>query len=197
MAMATRFAPDRIHDWPPQGEWTYEDWLRLPDDGARYEVIEGVLYVSPPPSVGHQRTVTKLSSRMDRYVEENDLGLVLTAPVGVKLPGRDVPIQPDLLFMRKERLDVVGEDYVRGVPDLVVEVLSPSNWQYDRGKKQDVYREAGVPEYWIVDYRAQTVEVLRLEAGEYVTSGPFRPGAVAHSTTLAGFEVVVETIFAV
>lgn len=182
--------------WPPeQGAWTYEDWLRLPSDGYRYEILNGELHMTPPPSLKHQHVVTKLSRRMGAFIEERGLGWLWVSPVGVRLPNQPVPVQPDVVFVRAERRDVIGDDYVEGTPDLVVEVLSPSNWLYDRREKLRAYQEAGVPEYWIVDCRARTVEVRVLEEGRYTLQAEFRSGEAARSQVLAGFQVVVDDLF--
>lgn len=182
--------------WPPaQGDWTYEDWLRLPDDGFRYEVLDGVLYMTPPPAIKHQRASFRLASKMGAFVTERNLGEVLVAPCGVRLPTQPVPVQPDILFVSAARQDIVGEQYVEGAPDLVVEVLSPSNWPYDRTEKFQAYLTAGVQEYWIVDYRACTIEVFTLEEGAYALVGQFGSGETAHSPLLAGFQVVVDEVF--
>jgi Uma2 family endonuclease len=180
---------------PPQGEWTYEDWLKLPDDGYRYEVINGALYMTPLPRPRHQRVSFRLARRLSDFAEEHHLGEVLVAPVGVRLPNQPVPFQPDILFIRAERLDIIGEENVEGVPDLIVEVLSPSNWLYDRREKMKVYEEAGVPEYWIVDPRTRTVEIYVLEEGAFLQVGQYGPGEVARSQVLVGFEVLVDEIF--
>jgi len=180
---------------PPQGEWTYEDWLKLPNDGYRYEVIDGVLYVSPPPRIRHQRISIRFVRRLANFVEERRLGEVLEAPVGVRFPNQPVPFQPDILFIRRDRLDILGEKYVEGVPDLIVEILSPSNWLYDRQEKMEVYQEAGVPEYWIVDPRARAIEVYVLEEGEYLLIGRYGQGEVARSEVLRNFEIPVDEIF--
>jgi Uma2 family endonuclease len=180
---------------PPQGEWTYADWCKLPDDGYRYEVITGVLYVSPPPAIRHQRISIALVGHLLDFLKLQPLGEVLTAPVGVRLPHQSVPVQPDIVFVRTERLGIVGEAYVEGAPDLLVEILSPSNWLYDRREKMQAYQEAGVAEYWIVDPCALTIEVYVLEQGTYVLMGQYRIGEVAHSQVLPGLEVSVETIF--
>jgi Uma2 family endonuclease len=182
--------------WPPaQGEWTYEDWLKLPDDGYRYEVIDGVLYVSPPPLIRHQRTSIRFETRFMDFLKLHPLGEILHAPVGVRLPNQPVPFQPDIVFVRAERLGIIGEHYIEGAPDLVVEILSPSNWLYDRREKMRVCQEAGVPEYWIVDPRAETVEIYVLEQGIYELAGQYSRGQVAASRVLPGFEVLVEEIF--
>jgi Uma2 family endonuclease len=129
------------------------------------------------------------------FLKLQPLGEVLTAPVGVRLPHQPVPLQPDIVFVRTERLGIVGEAYVEGAPDLLVEILSPSNWLYDRREKMQAYQEAGVVEYWIVDPRALTVDVYILEQGTYVLMSQCSIGEVARSQILPGFEVSVETIF--
>ena len=180
---------------PPQGEWTYKDWCKLPDDGYRYEVLTGVLYVSPPPSIRHQRISIVLVGHLLDFLKLQPLGEVLTAPVGVRLSHQPVPLQPDIVFVRTERLGIVGEAYIEGAPALLVEILSPSNWLYDRREKMQAYQEAGVAEYWIVDPRALTIDVYVLEQGAYVLMGQYRMGEVTRSQVLPGFEVSVETIF--
>jgi Uma2 family endonuclease len=88
--------------WPIQGQWRYEDYLRLPDDGKRYEIIEGVLYVANAPSFDHQFSVGELFAYLRQFVREHQLGLVLTAPFEVHLSETSKPVQPDVLFIRKE-----------------------------------------------------------------------------------------------
>ena len=114
----------------PQGTWTYQDWLNFPDDGWKYEIIDRELYMSPPPGTGHQRSSVRLASRMSIFAEENDLGEVLEAPCAVLLPNQPVPVEPDIFFIRKENLHIIQEKEVEGVPDLIVEILSPSNASY-------------------------------------------------------------------
>ncbi len=196
MAVPTIQAPTTARSWPEQGQWSYDDWLRLPDDAYRYEIIEGELFVSPSPSVQHQIAVSSLLSAMHQHAKEKNLGLVLTAPIGVRLPVEETIVQPDLLFISRERLEVVKDNVIDGAPDLVVEILSPSNWVYDRTRKQKTYEQAGVREYWIVDYRARTVDVLVLEGHEFVQRGQYREGDVAPSEALPGFAIPVADIFA-
>ncbi len=184
-----------FHDpWPSAGRWTYEDWLRLPDDGFRYEVLNGELHMVPPPNIRHQRLSFRLAVKMANYVSSHQLGEVLEAPCGVRLPGQPVPVQPDILFIRAERLHILGREYVEGAPDLVVEVLSPHNWLYDRREKFMAYQEAGVAEYWIVDPRAATIEIFVLEEGLFTLLGQFGRGETARSRVLAGFEVSIGDI---
>jgi len=185
--------------WPPaQGRWTYEDWLRLPDDGYRYEVIDGVLYMAPPPSTLHQRIAARLVEALTAFLRDHPTspkGEVLFAPTGVRLPPQPVPFQPDILFIRAERLEILGEQYVEGAPDLIMEILSPSNWLYDRREKMRAYQEGGVAEYWIVDPDAQTIEVYVLERGAYRLAGQYGLGEIARSQVVAGFQVSVSHVF--
>jgi len=113
----------------------------------------------------------------------------------VRLPGHPVPVQPDVIFVRADRRDILGKDYVEGAPDLVVEVLSPSNWLYDRREKLLAYQQAGVPEYWIVDTRSRTVEVRTLEEGRYTLVAEFGSGEMVHSQALPGLKVAVDDLF--
>ncbi len=185
-----------VSAWPEQGQWTYEYWLRLPDDGYRYEVLDGELYMTPPPATQHQDTLLALAAAMRTFASSRRLGKVLAAPCGVRLSNQSVPIQPDILFVSAARANIIGKEYVEGAPDLVVEVLSPSNWSYDRREKFRAYLEGGVPEYWIVDYRARTVEVFHAEEGEYVLLGKHGSGETARSVVLTGFEIHTDDIFA-
>ncbi len=132
---------------------------------------------------------------MTNHADNHRLGHVFTAPIGVRLPDHPVPVQPDILFIRAGREGIIGGQYVEGAPDLVVEILSPSNWSYDREEKFRLYEEAGVPEYWIVDPRMKSVEVFVLEAGEYVLLGKWGAVETATSRVLAGFEIPVASIF--
>jgi Uma2 family endonuclease len=182
--------------WPDQGEWSYEDFLRLPDDGNRYEVIRGSLYVTPPPVPGHQFSSFELAFRLSAFVRERDLGLVLTAPLGVMLPaGIATPVQPDILFFRKGNEPRWGSSNYEGVPDLIAEVLSPSTRRRDRTTKKDAYQDAGVPEYWLVDQGARTVVVYVLAKGKYVELVRGGAGDEVWSSVLPGFRVRVKDLF--
>jgi Uma2 family endonuclease len=180
---------------PRQGEWTYEHWLNFPEDGWKYEIIDGVLHMSPPPAIAHQDSSGELFTAMRIYAKENDLGKVLTAPCGVRIPGQPVPLEPDILFVKKERLDIIGKQYVEGTPDLIVEILSPSNASYDRETKFKVYQDAGVPEYWLVDYEVRTVEVFTLVESVYTLLGRYAGDDVVSSAQLADFKITVNSLF--
>jgi Uma2 family endonuclease len=182
-------------EYPEQGKWTYDDWVRLPDDGTRYEVIDGELYMTPPPSVSHQFTIAHLLVAMSNFVFDHQLGVVFPSPLGVRLPTQSVPLEPDIVYISSAHKSIIGKEYIEGVPDLVVEVLSPGNWMYDRHEKYQLYQTARVPEYWIVDYRAKTVEVFVLEQSEFTLIGKWGVSEAASSRVLNGFQVAVVDIF--
>lgn len=183
--------------WPNQGNWTYDDYLRLPDDGRRYEIIKGVLYVTNAPAYDHQYAVSKIFYAMMHFIQEKDLGIVLTAPFEIHLPGIARPVLPDIVFIGAERSLLADARFFEGAPDLIVEVLSPSTFRVDQSVKLDAYEQAGVPEYWLADPKTRTVTVYTLPAGghEYVLHGRFGPDETLTSPQLAGLELPVATLF--
>lgn len=178
---------------PGSAGWTYAKYLEL-DDETRYEIIDGELLATPAPGIRHQDVIRELGVRLAQFVGERGSGKVLFAPTDVVL-GEAQVVQPDILFIRTERIrEIVDEQAVHGAPDLVVEVLSPSSLQRDRHQKRDLYRRAGVPEFWIVDPANRAIEVFELgEAGYEVFSFAAETGAVA-SRVLDGFAVAVAEI---
>ena len=141
--------------------WTYAEFARLPDDGNRYEVIDGELQATPAPRPAHQALVGELTTRLTAFVRDHDLGWIVPGPVDVLFAEGDY-LEPDLVFVRRERLQVVTERGIEGAPDLVVEVASPSTARADRGIKRERYARFGVPEYWVVDADTRSVEVYRM-----------------------------------
>jgi Uma2 family endonuclease len=195
MAIETTVSPRLAEGkWPPQGQWTYEDYKRLPDDGWRYEVIEGELHVAPAPRPRHQRVVFALSGLLWDYLRHNPLGQAFAAPIDVLLPGLASPVQPDVLFIANDRLDIVKEEFIEGPPDLAIEVLSPSNWLDDRRTKFHLYARAGVREYWIIDLERRTVEVFALRGHSFTLLNRYEPGQTIRSEVLPDFEVAVDEV---
>jgi Uma2 family endonuclease len=137
--------------------WTREEVLALPDDGNRYELIDGELLVSPAPRGRHQRAVMELSELVRPYVRGHRLGAAMALPGDLDLRSGQV-VQPDLFVgaLIEGREPVEWEEF--GVPILAVEVLSPSTAEDDRVKKRKLYQRVGVPVYWIVDLDARVVE---------------------------------------
>lgn len=145
---------------------TYQDYLQMPDDRTRKEILGGDLYVTPAPPPVHQRAVTNLTSILNTYAAGHGLGTVFVSPIDLVLSQTDV-VQPDIVFVSAANKRIIGEAAIQGTPDLVVEVLSPSTAKLDRGRKKELYARSGIPEYWILDPEGRTVEVYRLSAGAY------------------------------
>ncbi len=172
---------------------TYRDWLAAAEEGHLYEIIEGELFVTPPPSVYHQRISRDLEHELVHHLKTAG-GEVLYAPIGVRLSDDDV-LEPDLVVVLPAHADRIGEQAIEGAPDLVIEILSPGSAKRDLGIKRKKYESAGVCEYWIVDPEASSVEVLALERGGYVRHGLFRRADTLTSRLLAGFAVALSKIF--
>ena len=183
--------------WPVQGEWTYEDYVRLPEDGCRYEIIEGVLYMTNAPGFEHQYAVHQLAVALELWVRERAAGVVLTAPFEVHLPAIAKPVQPDVLFITAERRPEARARFFTGAPDLVIEVLSPTSMRLDRNIKFNAYERAGVREYWLVDPRIRFIEVYTLdEEGEFALIGQFSGEEQVTSPSLPGLRLVAGRVFA-
>ena len=146
---------------------TYEDYAALPDDGRRYELLDGELSVTPAPGSAHQIVLANLFRIVDAYVRACDLGVVLFAPLDVILAETTV-VEPDLVYIAREREDRISPRGIEGPPTLLVEVLSPGTTQTDRRRKYDLYARYGVPFYWIVDPVERAIEVFRFENAAYV-----------------------------
>jgi Uma2 family endonuclease len=184
--------------WPAQGEWTYKDYCRLPDDGNRYEVIRGVLYVSPAPTTNHQRTVSRLLVLIGQFLLRSGLGEVLSAPYDVILPRRIAsPVQPDLVVFRTGNLPQEGTPNFKGVPDLIVEVLSPRTRRLDVGVKLGAYLAARVPEVWHPDPVDRTIVVYALsqDGKEYLVHARGGVGEEVTSRLFPGLRIPVGEIF--
>lgn len=142
--------------------WTYAEFARLPESGStRYEIIDDELVVTPYTTPRHQLILTNLITAMYGFVRSHDLGEVLPGPLDVLFAEGDY-LEPDIVFVRSDHAHLLSERGVEGPPDLVVEIVSPFTAARDRGIKLDRYRLYGVPEYWIVDLDARTVEVWPL-----------------------------------
>ena len=183
-------------DWipgPGQGQWTYDDYAAISEDG-QYEVVDGVLYMSPSPNVDHQEIIGEIFAHLRSFARTTGLGKVFIAPLDVELSYNNV-VQPDVFVLLNEHLDRVTHSRVLGSPDLVVEVASPGTVRHDLREKQDAYARAGVPEYWIVNPDAQTVELLVLKNSFYRSLGLFSGDVTLPSTVISGFSTKVSQFF--
>jgi Uma2 family endonuclease len=138
------------------------DFMDLPEGPPYYELVEGELFMSPPPNLYHQGIVGNIVRILHRYLDKHAIGEVFFAPCGVFLTEINA-YQPDAFYIANERLSILAEEGVQGAPDLVIEVLSLSTERRDKGPKKKIYAATGVQELWLVDPRAQELAVFYLQ----------------------------------
>ncbi len=165
-----------------------------PDDDNRYEVIDGDLYVTPPPRWGHQSAASNLFLILANHIKLHDLGWIVFAPTGVVL-DEGTGVQPDILFIAREHADLISERGVEGPPDLVIEILSPSTQRTDRTVKMAKYAAAGVPHYWLAGPTAQALEAYHLREESYESVGTFGTGATFEPELFPGLRITIDDIF--
>lgn len=173
---------------PVDARLTYEDYCLLPNDGKRYEIIDGELFVSPSPAEAHQRAVTNLAYYLVDFMKKHRLGDVYVAPFDVVFSKFDV-VEPDLLYISKSRSSILTRANVQGAPDLVVEILSESTANIDRTTKLKLYARFGVREYWLVDPSTQTGAIYRAEEMGLELAQELSPADSLNSPLLRGFSL--------
>jgi Uma2 family endonuclease len=176
---------------------TYEDYLLLPDDGLRHEIIDGEHYVNAAPASRHQYISLNLTLALGMHVRAHRLGQFYYAPFDVVLSPIDV-VQPDLVFISNERLHLLDAANLKGAPDLAIEILSPSSRRIDEGLKRKRYDLFGVTEYWIVDPELELVKIYRRGASalERVAEIDTETGGTIATPLLPGFTMDVAAVFA-
>lgn len=178
----------------PPVKYTYEEYCSLPE-GARYQMIDGDIFVSPSPTRRHQTVSKRLFRALDGIVAPRKLGEVYFAPMDVILSDEDV-VQPDIVYVSNARASLLAPEGIRGGPDLCVEVLSEGTQARDRKAKRVLYARHGVTEYWIVDPEANTLEVYRLQENP---ASPVRRLTASETLTtdlLPGFMLPLAELFA-
>jgi Uma2 family endonuclease len=173
---------------------TFEQFRQLPDDGKLYELVHGEAHLTPSPTTKHQIVLYRLITSLHAYLSRNPLGRLLFAPLDVRLSA-DTALQPDLIFITNANSAIIQEDYIRGTPDLVVEILSPSTAAHDRATKLPLYAEAGVGEMWMIDPQAKTVEILKLQGNKYLVEAALAGSRVLTSTCFPGWELPLSDLF--
>jgi Uma2 family endonuclease len=143
---------------------TWREAQLMPENGKRYEAIDGELYVTPAPSRRHQRISGNLFRALSQILEGAGHGWVYHAPIGVEFPETEEGVQPDIIFVSKARSERLVREGIRGAPDLVIEILSPSTGERDRSIKKKLYGRQGVLQYWLVDPDTESIEVWDLES---------------------------------
>ena len=149
----------------PVKRWTYEDYYKLEDD-QRYEIIDGELLMAPAPDTWHQSWSGDIYAVLRTHVTGQKLGKVFMAPVDVVLDPENT-VQPDIVFVPADNVGIIQRRAIFGVPDLLVELVSPSSVRRDRYDKKQLYARFGVKEYWIGDPANKALEILTLKSGNY------------------------------
>lgn len=176
-------------------KYTYEDYIKTPDD-VRYELIEGDLIMTPSPVTRHQRISGRLFAQIFTYVNEHNLGEVFAAPFDVHLDDENV-VQPDILFISKDRLSIIGERNVLGAPDLIIEILSEATAYRDTIQKKKLYARFGVKEYWIVAPDDRLVEIYYLkDEREYQLLKTYFEKDIIESQAIRSLKIDLNRVFA-
>ena len=175
-------------------KFTYDDLQQFPNDGNRYEIVDGELFVSSPPGVLHQRVLGNVAATLWQQVREHRLGEVFIGPLDIVFSNETV-LEPDILFVLRARLHIIGEKNLSGPPDLVVEVLSESSSRLDREIKPKQYALHGVPEFWRIDPWVKTLEVFRLQEGNYALIASLIPGDEVTSPLFPGLSLPVSSLW--
>jgi Uma2 family endonuclease len=176
-------------------KFTYADYAVLPENGRIHQVIEGDLLMSPSPSYFHQSLVMRIAAALFQFAEGRKLGSVRTGPLDVILDDENVLV-PDVVYVSNGRSSIIVPEGLRGAPDLVVEVLSPSNARLDRQVKRRLYARFGVTELWLVDPDAQRVEVYRLQENLERPARMLETTDTLTTNLLPGLEIALSMVFA-
>ena len=178
---------------PKKKKYTYEDYAKLPE-GAPYQLIGGELIMTPTPTPYHQIVSRKIVSLLVQHVEKNDLGEVFYSPIDVYLTEEDT-FQPDIIFISKERLNIIGETKIESAPDLIIELLSPATAYYDLGRKYEVYGKSGVREYWIVHPERKSIEIYQNEGSQFRLIQTAKETGAINSLVLKDLKINLEKVF--
>ena len=185
----------------PKANCTYADYFATPE-GERWELIDGVLYqMAAAPNLKHQDVSRNLIVRIEPHISRRRLGVLYHAPATLLLPG-ETAVEPDLFYVRLERSHIFTERACEGAPDLVVEILSPSNRRHDLERKRELYARHAIPEYWLLEPDQETVLALtepvttRAGVGEYTAEALYRAGDILTTAVIPGLSIPVADIFA-
>lgn len=174
---------------------TAEEYYQLPEGPPYFQLIDGELFMSPSPHFYHQEILLNIAFAIRSYLRTNPIGKVIVAPSDVEF-DKDNVFQPDVFFIRKERLGIVDKHGSKGPPDLVVEVISGSTGRLDLGPKRMVYAQTGVLEYWVVLPDARTVEIYRLPESADQPAQSLEGNSSLITPLLPGLELPLAEIFA-
>lgn len=174
---------------------TYDDYVKLtPPDSGNFELLNGRIFFMASPTPTHQEISSLLHTYLGIYIINNKLGKLFAAPMDVLFTPHDT-FQPDLLFITKERLNIIGENKIEGTPDLVVEILSPSNDTNEMSYKKHIYGSTGVKEYWLINVEKQTLTFYKQIDNELRWQKDIQKNEVLQSEIITGFELDLNKIF--
>ncbi len=174
-------------------KYTYEDYCKISND-KRYELIEGELLRTPSPITNHQRISRRLEFILEKFITGNNLGELFDAPYDVYFDNENV-VQPDLLFISKDRLHIIGEKNVHGAPDLVIEIISENSAYRDMVQKKKLYAKFGVKEYWVVIPEGEEIEIYTLKDNTFQLYKAYGKDDTLESTLLEGLKIGLMDIF--
>lgn len=175
-------------------KYTAEDYMLL-EEGAPFQLINYDLIMSPSPNPYHQRISFELSTLLNIYLKAaKNKGYAAAAPLDVYFNDGNV-FQPDLIYISENRKAEIVKDRIEGAPDMVIEILSPSNAYYDLRQKKDMYEKYGVQEYIIIDPIQEVVEIYVLKEASYILNQKVKQTGTFHSTVLNGFSVELKELF--
>jgi len=175
-------------------KFTIEDYFALPEDGKQYEILDGELRMSPSPNAKHQTVLLNLATILKQYAEQHGTGKIFVAPFDIILSNYNV-VQPDILFISKDNYAILTSDNIQGVPDLMIEILSPASMNHDRNIKRKIYARFGLPEYWLVHPEKKYLQILRLQAGTLRQVAEFKANEVLTSPVFPGLEIKMSDVF--
>ncbi len=173
--------------------FTSQDYQILPED-KRYEILDGDLCMVASPNTRHQRISKRLFVSLIQQIEQEEMGEVFQAPFDVIL-AEDTIVQPDILFVVRSRMNLIGEHNFRGAPDLAIEILSSASRQRDLEIKRKIYARFGIREYWIVDPDTETIEVLSWSEIGYARYGVYAKSDFLSSPLLPAFQLRISELF--
>lgn len=179
---------------PKEFQLTYSNYKDFPEDGKRYEILEGRLLMVPSPFTPHQRISGKLYRHLSNYVEKNNLGEVFHPPYDVVLSELNV-VQPDIIYVSKENSNIITEENIKGVPDLVIEIVSKTSRKNDETTKKMIYARSNIKEYWIVYPESKTINVFTKPEQGYVLWKEFLTTDTLSTPTFPDIKLDIAKIF--
>ncbi|MBI1849379.1 MAG: Uma2 family endonuclease [Planctomycetes bacterium] len=183
-----------VADAVKKTRWTYDDYESFPEDKVKREILRGELFATPPADEIHHRVQANLQFAIMSYAKSHGGGRCFASSIAV-IVSNDTVVEPDVVYVGPSRLGIIERRGIRGAPDLVVEVLSPSTRKQDLGSKRETYATMGVKEYWIVDPKDRHVDVWVHDGKDLLKRAEIRAGVVESLAALVGFSIPLAAIF--